>query len=96
MFIGLSKTVARFGGFRFGIGLRATKKNMLWAVCLAMLVWCCQLIWSMIVLAFWLMYALIYFMFWLFKKMFKTSIPFIEKLLEKIADECNKKTGNQA
>lgn len=32
MFIGLSKTFAKFGKFRIGAGLRITKSNALWDV----------------------------------------------------------------
>lgn len=96
MFIGLSKTFLRFGGFRLGMGMRISKKNIGWAYLMFFVVWMFQLFWYCLVFTFWLMYAMFYFIFWLFKKVFKLSIPFIEKLMNKIAEECNKKEGNQA
>lgn len=96
MFISLSKAMARFGGFRLGMGMRISKKNIGWAYLMFFVVWMFQMIWYMIILAFWIMYAFIYCLFLLFKKGFKISIPFIEKLLKKVANECNKKEGNQA
>ena len=96
MFIGFSKTLARFGGFRLGVGMRITKKNAAWAAFIPLIIWCFQMMWYMIILSFWLMYATIYAICWLLKKMFKISLPFAEKLFNKIAEECNKKEGKQA
>lgn len=71
MFISLSKTIGKVGGFRIGIGKRITSKNAWW-MCLII---CCvaifQLMWYMMVLTFWLMYAMFYGMWWCCKKLFQ-------------------------
>lgn len=95
MFISLSKTLVRFGGVRLGVGMRITKKNAAWAAFIPLLIWFCQLTWYMIVLSFWLMYAVFYGTFWILKKMFKISVPFVDKLFNKISEEYNKKEGCQ-
>lgn len=69
MFIGLSKTFAKFGKFRIGAGLRITKKNMFWMSIIVMFVSLFQLCWYMMVLCFWLMYAVCYGIYWCIKKL---------------------------
>lgn len=69
MFIGLSKTFAKFGKFRIGAGLRITKKNMFWMSIIVMFVSLFQLCWYMMVLCFWLMYAFCYGIYWCIKKL---------------------------
>ena len=96
MFISLSKTLARFGGVRIGIGTRLSKKNAPGAIAFLFVMWFFQLMWYMLILSFWIMYAVLYGCVWLYSKMFKTSIPLFKKLFDKIAEEYNKKEGNQA
>ena len=50
MFLSLSKTLARFGGFRLGLGLRLTKKNAIWMLFLVMFVYLLQAMWYMMIL----------------------------------------------
>lgn len=69
MFIGLSKTFAKFGKFRIGAGLRITKSNALWMSIVLLFVWMFQLCWYMMVLCFWLMYAVCYGIYWCIKKL---------------------------
>lgn len=69
MFIGLSKTFAKFGKFRIGAGLRITKSNVLWMSIIVMFVSLFQLCWYMMVLCFWLMYAVCYGIYWCIKKL---------------------------
>lgn len=71
MFVGLSKTFARFGKIRIGAGMRITKSNAVWMLFIMMLVWIFQLTWYMIVLCFWLVYAVVYGTIWGIKKLFK-------------------------
>lgn len=100
MFISFSKTVARFGGIRIGVGMRMSKKNapafIVGALVYYMLYYTLLLMWYMMLASFWLMYATVYGTIWMLKKTFKISIPLIDKLFNKIAEECNKKEGNQA
>lgn len=70
MFMSFSKTIAKVGGFRFGIGMRLTKSNALWYFLVLAVVYTCQLVWYGAVLAFWLMYALFYGIFIGTKKLF--------------------------
>lgn len=70
MFVGLSKTFAKFGGFRLGLGLRLTKSNAPVMLFVLMFVWMFQLMWYMMVLCFWLMYAVCYGFYWCIKKLF--------------------------
>ena len=71
MFLSLSKTLAKFGGVRFGVGIRVTKNNMIWMSLLVMFVNILKACWYMMILCFWLMYAMFYGMYWLAKKIFK-------------------------
>ena len=71
MFISLSKTIARFGGFRLGIGMRLNKKNAMWAWLILFFVGIFQLMWGMMLICGWLMYAMFYGMFWCIKKLIK-------------------------
>ena len=68
MFFSLSKTIARFGGFRLGLGIRISKKNMLWMSLLLFFVLMVKLMWYMMIVAFWLMYAMFYSIYWCIKK----------------------------
>lgn len=100
MFISLSKTLAKVGGIRLGVGMRMTKKNapsfIVGILVYYMFYYTFKLMWYALVASFWLMYAGIYGMIWMMKKMFKISIPFIDKMLNKISEECNKNGENQA
>ena len=69
MFIGFSKTLARFGGFRIGLGLRLTKKNAIWMLFVLMLVYLFKAIWYLMILYFWLIYAVIYWTVYGIKKL---------------------------
>ena len=68
MFMSFSKTIAKVGGFRFGIRMRLTKSNALWYYLALSVILTCQLFWYGMVLAFWLMYAFLYGIFWCIKK----------------------------
>ena len=68
MFISLSKTIARFGGFRLGIGIRLNKKNAIWAWLILFFVGIFQLMWSMMLICAWLMYVMFYGLYWCIKK----------------------------
>lgn len=96
MFISLSKTLARFGGIRLGVGMRMSKKNALAFIVGILTYYASLLVWYMIIFTFWMMYVMIYGTVWALKKMFKISIPFIDEIFKKISEECNKKEGNQA
>ena len=72
MFVGLSKTFAKFGKFRIGAGLRLTKKNAAWMLVILMFVWMFQLCWYMMVLSFWMIYAVCYGIYWVIKKIIQT------------------------
>ncbi len=69
MFISLSKTLARFGGFRLGVGLRLTKSNMLWMSFVVMFVYLLKATWYMMVICFWIVYALYYGLFYCCRKL---------------------------
>ena len=71
MFLSLSKTLARFGGFRLGLGLRLTKKNAIWMLFLVMFVYLLQAMWYMMILICWLVYAVCYGMVWCIKRLFQ-------------------------
>ena len=68
MFLSLSKTLAKFGGVRLGLGLRMNKRNSIFVLFVMMFVWLFQLTWYMLVLCFWLMYAVCYGFYWCIKK----------------------------
>ena len=68
MFISLSKTLAKVGGFRLGLGIRMNKRNapLLW--CLTLFVSMFQLMWYLTILCLWLMYAMCYGIYWCIKQ----------------------------
>lgn len=74
MFISLSKTMAKFGGFRLGVGMRLTKNNALVMLFFLMFVYCFKMMWYMMILCFWCVYALIYGFVWCIKKLIQTSM----------------------
>ena len=86
MFISLSKTVARFGGIRLGMGLRITKSNAIWMSFIVMFVYMLQAMWYMMIISFWLMYAICYGLFLGIKKLIQIIMTVVN----------NKKEGNQA
>lgn len=101
MFISLSKTMAKFGGIRVGMGLRMSKKNAssiaifaLFVMIFKMMWFMLKLMWYMFIAVFWLMYAMVYGLVWIYCKMFKTSVPFFKKLYEKFDKSTEKE--NQA
>lgn len=69
MFLSFSKTLAKFGGFRLGVGMRMTKKNSIWMLFIIMFVCILQATWYMLILVFWLMYAIIYGVVYAIKKL---------------------------
>lgn len=68
MFFSFSKTVARFGGFRLGVGMRMTKKNAFLFFLVMMFVYIFKLMWYMMLLVGWLIYAMCYGIYWCIKK----------------------------
>lgn len=94
MFISLSKTLARFGGIRLGVGMRMSKKNAPYLVVFAILMLLFKMMWYMMIFSFWLLYAVIYGVVWIYCKMFKTSIPFFKKLHDYV-EKSIKKEGYQ-
>lgn len=71
MFLSLSKTFAKVGGFRLGLGIRMTKKNAPYMLFLIFFVSMFQLMWYMMVLCFWLMYAMCYGIYWCVKQIIR-------------------------
>ena len=68
MFVSFSKFAKKFGGIRFGLGLRLTKSNALWMSFVIMFVYVVQACWYMMVVCFWLVYIVIYGMISVTKK----------------------------
>lgn len=68
MFVSLTKTLAKFGGIRLGLGIRITKKNWPIMFFVYMFVLMFQMTWYMMVLFFWIMYAIFYGMYCCMKK----------------------------
>lgn len=68
MFFSLSKTLAKVGGFRLGLGVRMTKRNAPYMLILTFFVSMFQLMWYMMILCFWLMYAMCYGIYWCVKQ----------------------------
>lgn len=69
MFLTLSKTFAKFGNFRLGLGIILTKSNVIWMLFVLLFVYIFQLCWYMIIFCFWLMYAACYGMYWCIKQL---------------------------
>ena len=64
MFLTFSKMMAKIGGFKLGLGIRITKKNVLWMSWIVMIICMFQAVWYMMVICFWLMYAVMYGLWW--------------------------------
>lgn len=60
MFVSFTKFAKKFGGIRFGLGLRITKSNVLWMSFVIMFVCMLQACWYMMLICFWLLYIAIY------------------------------------
>jgi hypothetical protein len=86
MFISFSKTIARFGGFRIGVGMRLNKKNSWIMLFLLLFVALFKMMWYMLILSFWLMYAFCYGTYWCIKKLVQT----FAKTTKKIEDAENR------
>lgn len=69
MFLSFSQTLARFGGFRLGVGVRLNKKNSIWMLFVIMFVAIFKAMWYMMILIFWLMYAMVYGVIYAIKKL---------------------------
>ena len=95
MYIGFSKTLARFGGFRLGAGLRMTKNNFIWMCFIVLTIQMFKATWHMMICSGWLCYAMFYGIIWIFRKTYQPIVLFYKYLFKKIAD-CIKKRGNQA
>lgn len=86
MYISLSKTLAKFGGFRLGVGMRVTKKNsliMALVICMASIF---KAMWYILIICGWLVYIMYYGLFQLCKKS-------INPLKNTIKNTTNKKDG---
>ena len=73
MSVSLSKTLAKFGGFRLGFGIRITKKNACYMAFIFLFACIIQLTWYMMLLCFWLMYAAIYGMYWCIRAIIRAA-----------------------
>lgn len=60
MFLSLSKTLARFGGVRLGLGIRMNKRNSFLLLFIMMFVCLFKVCWYLMVVCFWLTYAVCY------------------------------------
>ena len=69
MFIGLSKTIGKVGGFRIGIGQRITSKNAWWLIFAMVMYGMIKLAMYMVIASFWMIYAVFYGMWWCIKKL---------------------------
>ena len=90
MFLSLSKTFAKVGGFRFGAGIRITKKNAAYMSLVLLFVVSIQLCWYMLVLCFWVMYAILYLMWWIISSMFRGTCRGIKKIVRFITKKGQK------
>lgn len=68
MFLSLSKTFAKIGGARLGLGIRITKRNAPYMCLIVFFISMFQLMWYMLILCFWLMYAMCYGIYWCIKQ----------------------------
>ncbi len=69
MFIGLSKTIGKVGGFRIGIGQRITSKNAWWLIFAMVMYGMIKLAMYMVIASFWMIYAVFYGIWWCIKKL---------------------------
>lgn len=102
MFISLSKTLARFGGIRLGVGMRMSKKNTPYLIIFASLMMLFKMMWYMMIVTFWLLYVALYGVFIFYKWLFKCFVlalkkvkPYCNEMFEKLKMSI-KKEGNQA
>ena len=83
MFISISKTIARFGGFRIGIGKRITKKNWWYFGVFLFFYGMVMLCWYAILAALWLIYAMCYGIWWCIKRIIQAISKGIDKSIDK-------------
>ena len=81
MFMSFSKTIAKVGGFRFGIRMRLTKSNALWYFLVLATVYTCQLVWYSMIVCLWVMYAIAYGIFQGIRKVFRLLSKRFGKLI---------------
>lgn len=72
MFLSFSKTIAKFGGFRIGIGTRVSKKNAGYALVFLLFYYMFLMCWYMMIGCLWLIYAMCYGIYWCIKKLVLT------------------------
>ena len=60
MLVSFSNFAKKFGGVRFGLGLRITKRNALLMSFIIMFVCMLQACWYMMLICFWLVYIVLY------------------------------------
>ena len=77
MFISFSKTIARVGGLRIGVGKRITAKNAWWMLLVVCFVAVFKFMWYMCVFILWLVYAMLYGMWWCCKKIIQGVVGLI-------------------
>lgn len=71
MFVSLSKTLAKLGGFKLGLGIRITQRNVMWAVWIVLIVCIFQMMWYMLIVCFWLVYIVFYGLWWCIRAPFR-------------------------
>lgn len=102
MFVSLSKTLTKFGGFRLGLGLRITKKNICYIGIFLFFYYMFLFAWYFLIIVFWLIGIMLYYVFkfyvWLFKTGFKTCSYILHNAPEWIKTKIEeyKNKGNQA
>ena len=83
MFFSFSKTIVRFGKMRLGLGIRITKKNVIYMGFVLMFVYMLQACWYLMILLGWLVYAACYCVWWCIKKIVENSKQYIKERKEK-------------
>ena len=84
MFLSLSKTLTKFGGFRFGVGMRLTKKNAWWMFFVLLFVYMFKAYWYMMIICLWLIYAICYGFYWCIKKLCQKIKLLLQKRINSI------------
>lgn len=82
MFLSLSKTIVRYGKLRLGLGIRITKKNVIYMGFILMFVYMLHACWYLMILLGWLVYAVCYGIWWCIKKIIEQGKKYIKERKE--------------
>lgn len=96
MFIAISNTLKRAGGFRFAAGIRITKRNAWFMLFLLLFVYTIQFGWYLMIVTGWGMYWLFYGLYKIYYYLFKWSALGVKKLYAFVKGKIDEKKAENS